>query len=81
MRLSTLLLLGLCTCLGSHVVILGLSVKLSWYPMWLVPWLLWCRDCDACVLFVCVGCEYAERVLECEADGNPGMSVGDVWLW
>ena len=26
-------------CVGSHVVVFGLSVRLSWYPMWM-RWLL-----------------------------------------
>ena len=34
----SLLLLGLC-CVCSHVVVVGLSVSLLWYPMWM-RWLL-----------------------------------------
>ena len=40
----------------SHVVVFGLSVRLSWYPMWM-PWLL----CYACTVG-CVACMSAERV-------------------
>ena len=40
-----------------HVVVFGLSVRLSWYPMW-IRWLI---DCDACTV-VGVTCVYAERV-------------------
>ena len=32
------LVLSLC-CVGSHVVVFGLSVRLSWYPIWM-RWLL-----------------------------------------
>ena len=47
-----------CLCVVcSHVVVLGLSVRLSGYPMWMRC----CCDCDACTV-VCVGCEYAEKV-------------------
>ena len=46
-----------CLCgVYSHVVVLGLSVRLSWHPM---GWM--CCDCDACDV-VCIGCEYAEKV-------------------
>ena len=38
MRLLLLLLLCLCPCVVS-VVVFGLSVRLSWYPMWM-QWLL-----------------------------------------
>ena len=38
MRFLSLLLLGLCPCVVS-VVVFGLSVRLSWYPMWM-RWLL-----------------------------------------
>ena len=38
MRFLSLLLLGLCPCVVS-VVVFGLSVRLSWYPMW-TRWLL-----------------------------------------
>ena len=34
MRFLSLLLLGLCPCVVSMVVF-GLSVSLSWYPMWM----------------------------------------------
>ena len=44
-------------CICSHVVVFGLSVRLSWCPMWM----RWCCDCDACT-GVCVACVYAERV-------------------
>ena len=50
--------MGLCACSHVVVLVLGQSVRLSWYHMW------WCgvyNECDACA-FVCVGCEYAERV-------------------
>ena len=47
MRFHSLLLLGLCPCVVSvslccvcsHVVVFGLSVRLSWYSMWM-QWLL-----------------------------------------
>ena len=46
---------SVCLCgVCSHVVVLGLSVKLSWYPCG-------CGDCDACTV-VFVGCVYAEKV-------------------
>ena len=32
---------AMCLCgVCSHVVVLGLSVRLSWYPVWCVRWLL-----------------------------------------
>ena len=34
MRFLSLLLLGLCPCVVS-VVVFGVSVRLSWYPMWM----------------------------------------------
>ena len=37
MRLISFLLLGMCDCVMS-IVSLGLSVRLSWYPMWM-QWL------------------------------------------
>ena len=43
-------------CVCGHVVVFGLSVSLSWYPMWM-RWLL--CDCDACTV-VCVACVSAE---------------------
>ena len=45
-------------CVCGHVVVFGMSVRLSWYPMWM-RW--WCCDCDACTV-VCVACVSAERV-------------------
>ena len=41
----------------SHVVVFGLSVRLSWYPMWMRG----CYDCDVCTVG-CVACVYAERL-------------------
>ena len=38
-------------CVCGQAVVFGLSVRLSWYPMWM----LWLRDCDACTV-VCVAC-------------------------
>ena len=35
---------SVCLCgLCSHVVVLGFSVRLSWYPMWWVRWFRWLR--------------------------------------
>ena len=48
--------MSLC-CLCIHAVVFGLSVRLSWYHMWM----RWLCDCDACTV-VCVACVYAERV-------------------
>ena len=49
MRFLSHLLLGLCgVC--SHVVVFGLSVRVSWYPGGCGD----CCDCDACT--VCVSC-------------------------
>ena len=37
-----------CLCgIWSHVLVHGLFVRLSWYPMW-----MWWLRCDACMLFV-----------------------------
>ena len=48
---------SVCLCgVCSHVVVFGLSVRLSWYPMW-IRWL----RCDPCTVD-CVTCVYAERV-------------------
>ena len=44
-------------CVCNHVVVFSLSVRLSWYPMWM----RWSCDCDACTV-VCVSCVYVERV-------------------
>ena len=42
---------SVCLCVVcSHVVVLDMSVILSWHPMWM-----------RCTV-ACVGCEYAERV-------------------
>ena len=56
----------------SQVVVFGLSLRLSWCPMWM-RWLLrvWYVYC------VCVACVYAETVWECKVDDNAG--VGDGW--
>ena len=51
---------SVCSChVYNHVAILGLSVKLSWYPM---------RRCDDCG--ACTACVYAEIVSGCESDGK-----------
>ena len=44
---------SLCWVCG-HVVVFGLSVRLSWYPMWM-RWLLrlWCVHCCLCCMCVC----------------------------
>ena len=41
-------------CVCGLVVVFGLSVRLSWYPMWM-PWLLrlWCVYCCLCCMCVC----------------------------
>ena len=66
MRFLSLLLLGLCACVV--FVVLGLSLRLSWYC---------CDDCDACTV-VCVACVYAAIMLGCEGDGNAGVGPGEV---
>ena len=53
------------------MVVFGLSVRLSWYPMWGCGG---CSDCDASFI-VCVGCEYAERVRGCVHDGGSVVVV------
>ena len=43
-------------CLGdfcSHVIAFGLSVRLSWYTMWM-RWLLWLCCVYCCLYFMCV---------------------------
>ena len=72
----SLLLLGLCgVC--SPVVVLSLSVRLSWYPI------LWCGcgccgDCDACIV-VFVACVYAARLYMGGTRGSGVLSgAGDV---
>ena len=49
-------------CVCCHLVVFGLSMRLSWYPMWM-RWLL------LFVLHVCM-------LRECESDGNAGMGGG-----
>ena len=44
-------------CVSSHVVVFGLSVRLSWYLCGCGG----CCDCDACTV-VCVAWVYAESV-------------------
>ena len=56
---------------SSHVVVLGLLVRSSYY-------LCGAGDCDACAV-VCEGHAYAERVRECQGGANIGMGDGDVW--
>ena len=56
MRFLSLLLLGMCLCVVS-VVVFGLSVRLSWYPMWM----RWLSVTDVCTV-VCVAYVYAESV-------------------
>ena len=72
MRFLSLLRLGLCARLV--FVVLGLSVKLSWYPM------LWVGAVVAVtvmhVLLFCVACVYAVRLLGCERDGNSDVGSG-----
>ena len=48
-------------CVCSHVVIFGLSVRLSWYPMWMRVLLF--------VLHVCM-------LIECDGDGKAGVWDG-----
>ena len=57
--------LSLC-CVCSHVVVFGMSVRLSWSLCGCSG----CCDCDACIV-VCVACVYA--MLVC------GME--EVWFW
>ena len=60
----------MCLCgVCSPVVVLGLSVRLSWCPMLL-------RDCGACT----VVCVYAARLLGCEGDGNAGVVAVSVYM-
>ena len=51
----------------SHVVILGLSVRLSWYTMW------WCGDCRVCAVFVLD----VSMLRGCEGDGNACVGDGE----
>ena len=44
-------------CVCGHVVVFGMSVRLSWYPMWMQ----WLMDCDEGNV-VYVACVSAERV-------------------
>ena len=53
-RVGSMCFSGVC----SHVLVLGLTVRLTWYPVW---WVVGSGDCDACAV-VCMGCEYAETV-------------------
>ena len=59
---------SVCLCgIYSAVVVLGLSVRLTWYPMlWvrLLRW-LWCMYCCLCCMWVC-----------CEGVGNAGVGSG-----
>ena len=61
-------------CVCSPVVVLGLSVRVSWYPM---SWVRCgcCSDCDACTV-VCVACVFAARLLVCQDDGSAGVGFG-----
>ena len=70
MRFLSLLLLGLCACMVvcSHVVVIGLSVRLSWYPMWWEQWLL-----DVSMLRECQG--------DGNADVGNGWGVVAVSVW
>ena len=56
------------------MVVLGLSVRLSWYPMWLCGCSS-CCDCDGCTV-VRVACVFDGRVRGCAADGNAGVEDG-----
>ena len=63
-----------CFCgVCSPVVVLGLSVRLSWYP--LCCGCGYCGDCGACIV-VFAACVYAARLLEYEGDGNAGVGSG-----
>ena len=64
---------SVCLCgVCSPVVVIGLSVRLPWYPMLGCGC---CSDCDVCTV-VCVACVFAERLLGCEGDGNAGVGSG-----
>ena len=58
-------------CVCSHVVVFVLSVRLSWYHMWM-RWLmwLWCVYCCLCCMCVCWG------VWGCEVNDNAGVGNG-----
>ena len=64
-------------CVCSHVVVFGLAVRLSWYPMWM-QWLLWlwCVYCCLCCMCVCWESDVNAGVW----DGWGVVSVGYVWL-
>ena len=62
----------MCLCgVCSPVVVLGLYVRLSWYPMLECGC---CGDCDACFV-VCVACVCAARMTAVLVWGP-----GEVWL-
>ena len=50
------------------MVVLGLSVRLFWYPMW------WVGDCNALMMFVLD----VSMLREYEGDGNAGVVVVSV---
>ena len=70
----------------SHVVLLGLSVRLSWYPMWSVSSSGWTmcsdmtrrRDVVGAVTVMCVLLFVLDvsMLREYEGDGNAGVGCG-----
>ena len=68
MRFLSLLLLSPCACVVS-LVIFGLSVRLSWYPMWM-RWLVFVLH--VCMLRECEGARMVEMLV---------LVTKEVWLW
>ena len=67
-------------CVFSHVVVLCLYVRLTWYPMWWVQW-LWCVSSYLCWMWVCWESARVRWWWKCWCEGHGRGGCGGSRAW